>query len=99
MKYILNNVNKCYNINNRYDNKSYPLIIRGCSADETDGAKKMKQMVQKKMEHLVITVNDYKFINHINSHFVTQFNALAPASAGRTYRNLAWTQLAQKLGI
>ncbi len=58
----------------------------------------MKQMVQKKMEHLVITINDYKFINHINSHFVTQFNALAPASAGGTDRDLAWTQLAQKLG-
>ncbi len=26
------------------------------------------------MENLVITINDYKFINHNNSHFVTQFN-------------------------
>jgi hypothetical protein len=49
-------------------------MIRGCSADETDGAKKMKRMVQKQMENLVITTNDNKFINHNNSHFVTQFN-------------------------
>jgi hypothetical protein len=26
------------------------------------------------MEHLVTTINDDKFINHNNSHFVTQFN-------------------------
>jgi hypothetical protein len=36
---------------------------------------------------------------HLFLPSVEEFNASAPASAGGTDRDLAWTQLAQKLGI